>query len=272
MRFRTIKLSLLASFLCCLPVFSWAQLSKSALTIYEAHQDAVVVITVAGSIEFTTDKGSLPDQEYTFQTVGTIIHPKGLIMVANSAIDSSIGKVGLRGRSAKAEDNEEFVTVTRARARFREIQVNMSDGSEYHATRVDHKEEKDVAFLMIGAKHIQERKTPLPFVNIDYRVSEGGLRIADDLVALTRSNAVFAYIPTIHTARVSGISKKESATYYLPTPPMSHGVPIFAKDGKFVGLTVERIVGGQRTNVRAILASGQVKALADLAKAKRGLK
>jgi len=251
-----------------LPSAHAQSVSTAARNIYQAHQDALAVVTARCEIVFTTDEGSLPNQELPVQTLGTLVHPKGLVMISNSALDLSIGMVGQRGRVA---GSEQFVTVTKAEGTFPEIQINLSDGSEYNATRIHHNAELDVAFLLLNAKQVAERKVPLTFVDLSQRISEGGISIADDVVGLSRSSAVYNHIPTVLPGHVTAISKKPEATWYVTTAGISEGTPVFDTKGRFVGLTVQRVAGGQRTNVRGTLAAGTVAALMDLAKAKAGL-
>jgi S1-C subfamily serine protease len=244
-------------------------ISESAREVYQNYQDALVVVTARCQIEFTTDSGSLPDQEQNTQTLGTIIHPRGLVLVSNSALDLSVGMVGQKGRAA---GSEAFLTVTKADASFPEIQINLADGSEYNATRIQQNKEMDIAFLLINAKQVAERKVPLVAVDLSKKVSENGLSIADPVVGLSRSSSVYRHIPTVMPGYVTAISRRPEATYYITSAGISQGVPVFDLDGRFAGLTVQRIVGDQRTNVLGTLAAGVITSLADLAKAKAGLK
>jgi hypothetical protein len=244
-------------------------ISESAREVYQAHQDALAVITARCEIEFTTDKGSLPNQEQSTQTLGTVIHPRGLIVVSNSALDLSVGMVGQKGRAAGAE---EFVTVTKAEGSFPEIQINLADGSEYNATRIQQNLDLDLAFLLINPKQVAERKVPLAYVDLSKKVAEGGLSIADPVIGLSRSSSVYRHIPTVLPGYVTAISKRPESTFYITTAGTSQGVPVFDVQGRFAGITVQRIVGGQRTNVLGTLAAGMVNSLAELAKGKAGIK
>lgn len=238
----------------------------AARKIYQAHQDSLVVITAISTISFTTDGESLPDQERRTQTLGTIIDAKGLIMLSNSALDPSIGMEGNRGRPVGSET--EFVTVTKASARFPEIQVNLADGTEYHAALIDKDEKIDLAFLRIDQKQLKARKTALPYVNINNRITEGEISIADQVIGLSRSSPVYAYIPSVIPGYVTAVSKRDY-TFYISTAGTAQGIPLFALNGKFIGITVQRIVEGKRTNLLGTLGAGTVKTMADLAATRR---
>jgi len=192
-----------------------------------------------------------------------------LVVVSNSALDLSVGMVGQKGRAA---GSEEFLTVTKVGSSFPEIQINLADGSSTNASRIQQNEELDLAFLLINPKQVADRKVPLSHVDISKKVSEGGLSIADAVVGLSRSSSVYRHIPTVTPGYVTAISKRPESTFYITTAGISQGVPVFDLQGRFAGITVQRIVGGQRTNVLGTLAAGMVVSFADLAKGKAGLK
>ncbi len=240
--------------------------SQAARKVYQNHQDSLVVITAICNLSFTTDGAKLPNQERRTQTLGTIIDSKGLVMLSNSALDPSVGMEGQRGRPVGSDTK--FVTVTKASARFPEIQVNLSDGSEYHAALIDKNKELDLAFLQIDKKQLSERKSAVPFVNINNRITEGDISIADEVIGLSRSSPVYAYIPSVIPGYITAVSKRDH-TYYISTAGTAQGIPLFALNGKFIGITVQRIVEGKRTNLLGTLSAGTVKTMADLAATRR---
>lgn len=248
--------------------FAASALGQSATTlaareVYQKHQDSLVVVTAVSSISFTTDGGPLPDQDRRAQTLGTIISKNGIVMISNSAIDLAVGMKGNRGRAA---GDGEFVNVIDAKSRFHEIQINLADGSEFHAAKIDADIELDLAFLKIDQRQIDDRGTPLQYVDLTKKITEGDISIADEVIGLSRSSPVYAYIPSVIPGYVTAISKR-NVTYYITTAGTAQGIPIFSLDGKFVGLTVQRIIDGKRTNLLGTLAAGTVRTMADLAAA-----
>ena len=243
--------------------FAQSATSKAARSIYDKNQDALVVVTTISTLSFTTDGAKLPDQQRQTQTLGTIIDSRGIVMLSNSAIDFAVGMKGQRGRAA---GEEEFVTVTNARSSFKEIQINMTDG-EFFATFLSANEALDLAFLLIDQGQLAKRKEPLPWVDIRNKVKPGELRVADEIVGLSRSSPIYGYIPSVIPGWVTAISKREH-TYYITTAGTAQGIPIFDLKGRFAGLTVQRIVEGQRTNLLGTLAASSVNVIADLARAR----
>lgn len=240
-----------------------AENRNSARKIYSKHQEATVVVTAVSTIHYTTDGAPLPNEERRSQTLGTIVSKNGLIMVANSAIDQAVGKVGSRGRQA---GEEEYAEVVAAKSTFKEIQINLADGSEYQATIVHAEAALDLAFLIIDPKQLTDRDKPLPFVNLTNRVAEQEIGIADEIVGLSRSSPVFKYIPTVISGQVTGISDR-NVIYYINTASTAQGIPIFSLDGRFVGLTVQRIIDGKRTKVLGALDGNTIAEMAKIASA-----
>lgn len=263
---RTSILTILALLGVSASAFAQSATTLAAREVYHKHQEATVVITAISTIHFTTDGAPLPTQDRRAQTLGTIISEKGLIMISNSAIDLAVGMKGNRGRPAGAQD---FVTVVEAKSRFQEIQINLADGSEYHATKVDEDVELDLAFLLIDQGEVAKRNQPLPYVDLSNKITEGDIRIADEVIGLSRSSPVYAYIPSVIPGYVTAISKR-NVTYYITTAGTAQGIPIFSLDGKFVGLTIQRIIDGKRTNLLGTLDAGTVKTMADIAASMRG--
>ncbi|MEM0968715.1 MAG: hypothetical protein AAF191_11015 [Verrucomicrobiota bacterium] len=237
-------------------------MASAARNLYERNQDALVVVTAQVTVNFETDGGTLPSQEQTTQTLGTIIDGKGLIMISNSALDPSVGMKGQRGRPV---GEEEFATVTKASAYYRAIQVNLADGSMYHAAMIDRVPDLDLAFLLADQAEVQKRKGSLPRVNLGNAAA--GVSIGEDIIGMARSNSVYGYIPTVVPMNVSAISKREP-TYYLTTVGAVQGMPIFSKGGSFVGLVVQRVVSDQRTGVLGVLEAKALNQRVKLTKAK----
>jgi len=238
-----------------------AATSAAARNLFQKHQDALVVVTAVSTVRFTTDKGKLPDQDHTTQALGTLVHEKGLIMVSNSSIDFSVGKQGMRGKTA---EDSEYVNVVKAESNFLKIQINLADGSEYNSSRVYVNEDMDLAFLLIDQTKIKERKDKLVFVDLANKIAASDLQIADEVVGLSRSQPIYGYIPSVIPGYVTAISRRDP-TFYITTSSTAQGIPIFDLKGRFVGLTVQRIVEGKRTNILGTLAAGSVKTIADLA-------
>lgn len=245
-----------------LPLSAQAQVSSAARSLYQAHQDALVVVTAQVAVKFETKEGTLPDQKQTAQTLGTIIDKRGLVILSHSALDLSLGMVGQRGRAA---GSDAFVEVTKATAVFDAIQVNLADSTVYHAALIDRKPELDLAFLLLDETEMQRRSAPLPA--LDLGKSSEGVSIGDQVIGLARASSVYGYIPTVVPMYISAISKRDP-TFYITTVGAAQGMPIFNLNGTFVGLTLQKIIEGRPTSVLGVLEAKAVIQRVVLAKNK----
>ncbi|MFT5466176.1 MAG: hypothetical protein ACI8UO_001274 [Verrucomicrobiales bacterium] len=214
------------------------------------QQGALIVVTAISTISFVTESGyGLPDQEQQAQTLGLIIDETGRVLVSNSAIDLSVGMVGNRGRSNGSAD--EFHTVTEARSDFSSIQLNLSDGGQFDATTILVDEALDFRILQIEPAQLKERQNPIPTINLANRATRGEVLISQPVVGLARTSPEFSYAPAFFRGTVTEISDLGPylPIWYVTDCGKSQGIPIFDLDGRFIGLTVQRIVDGQRTNL-----------------------
>lgn len=243
-----------------MPRLGVPQVSSAARSLYQANQDALVVITAQVVVKFETKEGTLPDQRQAAQTLGTIIDKRGLAILSNSAIDLSLGMVGQRGRAA---GSDAFVEVTKATSVFESIQVNLADSSVFHAAVLDRRPDLDLAYLLLDEGEVQRRSSPLPALDLGKSVD--GVSIGEQVIGLARASSVYAYIPTVVPLHISAISKRDP-TYYITTVGAAQGMPIFNLAGAFVGLTVQRIIEGRPTGVLGVLEAKAVMQRTELAK------
>lgn len=245
-----------------LPGPAQAQVSSAARSLYQAHQDALVVVTAQVTVKFETKEGTLPDQKQTAQTLGTIIDKRGLVILSHSALDLSMGMAGQRGRAA---GSDAFVEVTKATAVFEAIQVNLADSTVYHAALIDRRPELDLAFLLLDESELQRRSNGLPA--LDLGKSSEGVSIGDQVIGLARASSVYGYIPTVVPMYISAISKRDP-TFYITTVGAAQGMPIFNQSGVFVGLTLQKILDGRPSGVLGVLEAKAVTQRVELAKTK----
>lgn len=239
-----------------------AQVSSAARNLYQAHQDALVVVTAQVTVKFETKGGTLPDQRQNAQTLGSIIDKRGLVILSNSAIDLSLGMAGQRGRAA---GSDAFVEVTNASSVFEAIQVNLADSTVYHAALIDRRPELDLAYLLLDESEVQRRAGPLPA--LDLEKNSEGVSIGDQVIGLARASSVYGYIPTVVPMHISAISKRDP-TFFITTVGAAQGMPVFNTSGSFVGLTLQKIVEGRPSGVLGVLEAKAVVQRTELAKTK----
>lgn len=235
--------------------------AASAREMLDKYKSSLVVVTVEGRLTTTTDGDPLPDQQQQRRTLGVTIRPTGLIVISNSAVDPAVGLAG-----QKARLDEKVVTIQTAKTVFEKVEISYGDSTVLPATVVGQDIDADVAFVLPDEAAVQKLGRAFDFVDLaNAALSEP----ADEVVGLSRSSSAYAYMPTVIVGRVTGVFNGDRR-YFVTTAGTAQGIPVFAIDGKVVGITLERIIENKRTNILGTLAAGSIQILADLALEKKG--
>lgn len=207
-------------------------ITKSAKKIFADHQDCVVWVSAVAKLSVKTSGSiarSMPDQEKKIETTATIIDPSGLLLASLSSIDPSA-----------AMDGQEFPTASgpmrvSASAKITEVRVIMPDGTEIPADVVMKDTDLDLAFIKINRESPEAKDAK--FHAIDLKNSVEG-RVLDEVVALGRMGEAFSRQPSVITSLVTAETKKPRRFLRVPTEII--GGPVFAANGKVIGITILR--------------------------------
>ena len=237
------------------PAAAQDSVAKTARGLLDAHKGSLVVVTVEGRLTTTTDGAALPDQAQQRRTLGVTIKPTGLIVISNSAVDPA---VGLAGQKARMDDK--VVTIQTAKTVFEKVEISYGDSTVLPGMVIGQDIDADVAFVL--PDEAVAKKLGKTFAHVDL-ASQSLSEPADEVVGLSRSSSAYAYMPTVIVGRVTGVFNGERR-YFVTTAGTAQGIPIFALDGKLVGITLERIIENKRTNILGTLAATSIGILADL--------
>ncbi|MCG8599112.1 MAG: serine protease [Verrucomicrobiales bacterium] len=245
--------------------FSFSGLSLSqeddaakARELLEKYKASLVVITVKGKLIATTSGDPLPEREQQRRTLGVTIGDDGLVVVSNSAIDASLG---LAGQQAKMESN--VVTIKTAKSEFTDVEISYGDSSLLHGKVVRQDPEADIAFIMPDSAEAKALNKTFSYVDLSQFAATA--QEADKVVGLSRSSAVYGYMPTVVMGRVTGVYKGDR-TFFVTDAGTAQGIPVFTLEGKPVGLTVVRIIDGNPSGVLGTLSAGSIQVMANLAR------
>lgn len=229
-----------------------------ARDLLEKYKASLVVVTVKGNLEATTSGDPLPAREQQRRTLGVTIGDDGLVVVSNSAIDASLG---LEGQQAQLEGN--VVTIKSAKSSFTDVEISYGDSTLLHGKVVRQDPEADIAFILPDAA--EAKALNKAFDKIDLSQFAATAQEADQVVALSRSSAVYGYMPTVVLGRITGVYKGDR-TFFVTDAGTAQGIPVFTLDGKPVGLTVVRIIEGKPSGVLGTLSAGSIQVMANLAR------
>lgn len=251
--FLAVSLLLAAS-----PVRAQESDEEKARALLERYKSALVVVTAKGNLEATTSGDPLPPREQQRRTLGVTIGDDGLIVVSNQAIDVSLG---LEGQQAQLD--EKVVTIKSAKTVFSEVEISYGDSTLLHGKVVRQDVEADLAFIM--PDEAEAKALNKTFEKVDLSQFAATAQAADKVVGLSRSSAVYGFMPTVVMGRITGVFKGDR-TYFVTDAGTAQGVVVFTLDGKPVGITVVRIIDGTPSGVLGTLSAGSVQVMANLAR------
>lgn len=236
---------------------------EAARDMLEKHKGTMVVVSVQGMLKASGGGKSLPDQPQLRRTLGCVVAENGLVVVSNAAIDASIGLSG-----KKAKNGEEVVTIDTVKTDFQAAEIAFGDGTAVKASVVRQDEGADVAFLLPDAADAKAKGKD-DFTYLDLKDFASSAKVGDEVVGLSRASEVYGYIATVIVGRITGVFSPRpdsgDRTYYITTAGTAQGIPIFTTDGKLVGLTLERIVDGERTGILGTLPASALSIMTNLA-------
>ena len=231
---------------------------QQARKLLEQHKSSLVVVTAKGMLKAKTTGEPLPDRDQQRRTLGVTIGEDGLLVVSNSAIDSS---VGLAGQQARIE--EKSVTIQSALTEFSEVEISYGDSTLLKGKILRQDIEADVAFIL--PDQVAAKAANKVFDRVDLSQFAATAEAADQVVGLSRSSAVYGYMPTLVMGRITGVFKGDR-TFFVTDAGTAQGIPIFTLDGKPVGVTVVRVIEGKPSGVLGTLSAGSIQVMANLAR------
>jgi len=155
------------------------------------------------------------------------------------------------------------VTIKTAKSEFTDVEISYGDSTLLHGKVVRQDPEADIAFIMPdGAEAKAINKT---FSWVDLAQFAATAQEGEKVVALSRSSAVYGYMPTMVMGRVTGVYKGDR-TFFVTSAGTAQGIPVFTLEGKPVGLTVVRIIDGSPSGVLGTLSAGSIQVMANLAR------
>jgi S1-C subfamily serine protease len=253
-----LNLSLFLGLQAPFAVLAQETVEQQARKLLEQHKSSLVVVTAKGMLKAKTTGEPLPDRDQQRRTLGVTIGEDGLLVVSNSAIDAS---VGLAGQQARMDEN--VVTIQSALTEFSEVEISYGDSTLLKGKVLRQDIEADVAFILPDQEAAKAANKV--FDRVDLSQFAATAEAADQVVGLSRSSAVYGYMPTLVMGRITGVFKGDR-TFFVTDAGTAQGIPVFTLDGKPVGVTVVRIIDGKPSGVLGTLSAGSIQVMADLAR------
>ncbi len=200
-------------------------LKEKALALSAANKDSVLFLSAVVEIELTAGDNPVKKEERKLEMIGTVIGKDGLIVVPLSALDVAST---VDGRTVNGPQGPIKLS---AKSSTKEVKILMPDGSEV-AAKVGFKDtDLDLAFIR------PEKPEDVKLTSID-TANSAPMALLDDVIVLGRLGKDLNREPVVMTTEVVSLVTKPRTFGKIGS--QSLGMPVFNKDGKFVGIGINR--------------------------------
>jgi S1-C subfamily serine protease len=227
-------------------------LKEKALALAAAHKESVLFLSAVVEIEVTAGDNPAKKEERKVEMLGTVIGADGLIVVPNSTLDVAST---VDGRTVNGPQGPIKLS---AKGTTKEVKILMPDGSEVAAKVAFKDPDLDLAFIR-PEKADSVKLTPVNTAD------NAPIALLDDVIILGRMGKDLNREPVVFTNEVISIISKPRT--FAKVGGQSLGMPVFNKDGKFLGIGINRFSAKGDTDSQGPMPSNVVLPAADLLEA-----
>jgi len=243
--------SLTAAFLLAAPLLMAAEgpVREKALALESSYKDSVLYLSAVVEMEITAGENPVKKEERKVEMLGTVIGPNDLIVVSLSSLDVAST---IDGRTYNTPQSPVKVS---AKGTTKEVKILMPDGSEVPAKVAFKDPDIDLAFIR-PEKPEDLKLTPI------ITAEAAPMNLLDDVIVLGRLGKDLNREPVVMTNEV--ISLVTKPRLFAKIGAQAIGMPVFNKDGKFLGIGINRFSAKGESDNQNIMPSNVVLPAADL--------
>ena len=227
-------------------------LKERALALAAAYKDSVLFLSAVVEIEVTAGESPARKEERKVEMLGTVISADGLIVVANSTLDVAST---VDGRTVNGPQGPVKLS---AKGTTKEVKILMPDGSEVAAKVAFKDPDLDLAFVR-PEKADGVKLTPIN------TAENAPMSLLEDVIILGRMNKDLNREPLVMTNEVVSVISKPRTFGKIGGQAL--GMPVFNKDGKFLGIGINRFSAKGDTDSQGAAPSNVVLPAADVLEA-----
>lgn len=224
-------------------------LKEKALAIAAAHKDSVLFLSAVVEIEVTAGDNPVKKEERKLEMLGTVIGADGLIVAPLSTLDVAST---IDGRTVNGPQGPIKLS---AKGTTKEVKILLPDGSEVEAKVAFKDPDLDLAFIR-PAKPDGAKLTPIKTAD------SAPMALLDDVIILGRLGKDLNREPVVMTNEIISLVSKPRTFGKLSTQAL--GMPVFNKEGKFLGIGINRFSAKGDTESQGPMPSNVVLPAADL--------
>lgn len=200
-------------------------LKEKALALSASHKDSVLFLSAVVEIEVIAGDNPAKKEERKLEMIGTVIGKDGLIVVPLSTLDVAST---IDGRMVNGPQGPVKLA---AKGTTKEVKILMPDGTETAAKVAFKDTDLDLAFIR-PEKPDEVKLTPVDTAN------SAPMAVLDDVIVLGRLGKDLNREPVVTTNEIIALVTKPRTFGKIAT--QSLGMPVFNKDGKFLGIGINR--------------------------------
>jgi hypothetical protein len=209
----------------------------------------VLFLSAVVEIEITAGDSPAKKEERKVELLGTVINADGLIVVPLSTLDVASA---IDGRTVNTQQGPMKLS---AKGTTKEVKILMPDGSEV-AAKVGFKDpDLDLAFIR-PEKPDAVKLTPIN------TAENAPLTLLEDVIILGRLGKDLNREPVVLTNEVISLITKPRT--FAKVGGQSLGMPVFNKDGKFLGIGINRFSAKGDSDSQGPMPSNVVLPAVDL--------
>lgn len=188
------------------------------------------VVTVELVVTMSMGESAEASEEMQSETIGVIVDPSGLVVVAHSAVDPAEAVNSMMGDSGPGGETMRFSSTVK------DVKFRLHDGQEIPGEVALRDKDLNLAFLRPKPALTEK----LPALNLADAASPD---LVDEVVFLTRMGKVGNWVSGVSLERIQAKIEKPRLMY-VPTDVPEMGAPCFDLKGKVIGLSLMKVAGG----------------------------
>ena len=243
--------SLTAAFLLAAPLLMAAEgpFKEQALALESSYKDSVLYLSAVVEMEITAGENPVKKEERKVEMLGTVIGPNNLIVVSLSSLDVAST---VDGRTYNTPQGPVKVA---AKGTTKEVKILMPDGAEIPAKVAFKDPDIDLAFIR-PEKPEEVKLTPINTADA------APMTLLDEVIILGRLGKDLNREPVVMTNEVISLVTKPRT--FAKIGSQAIGMPVFNKDGKFLGLGINRFSAKGESDNQNLMPSNVILPAADL--------
>lgn len=224
-------------------------LKEKALALAASNKDSVLYLSAVVEIEMTAGDNPAKKEERKLEMIGTVIGKDGLMVVPLSTLDVAST---IDGRMVNGPQGPMKLS---AKGTTKEVKILMPDGSEIPAKVASKDTDLDLAFIR------PEKPEEAKLIPVD-TANSAPMSVLDDVIILGRLGKDLNREAVIMTSEVISVITKPRTFGKLAANMV--GMPVFNRDGKFLGIGVNRFSPKSDSENQGLSPSNVVLPAADL--------